>query len=154
MELEREGLLRPKHLIHKLPPIKAICTGSGLARAFPGGRVTHPESQNEEENEEILRKNKKKWSKFGGKWGKWNSYPPGTVRLAMALCTGCTFYLPSMFTYQLQSIHFSTFQGRQGVLFLKDSTQASGTEMRILWPWFKCYNHSTTMLYNLTNHLI
>ena len=24
---------------------------SGVARAFPGGRVAHPESQNEEENE-------------------------------------------------------------------------------------------------------
>ena len=58
---------------------------SGVARAFPGGRVAQPESQNEEENEESLRKNKRKLSKFGGKWGKWNSCPPGTVRLATAL---------------------------------------------------------------------
>ena len=33
---------------------------SGVARAFPGGRVAHLESQNEEENEKSLRKNKKK----------------------------------------------------------------------------------------------
>ena len=30
---------------------------SSVARAFPGGRVAHPEGQNEEENEETLRKN-------------------------------------------------------------------------------------------------
>ena len=30
---------------------------SGVARAFPGGRATHPEDQNEEENKENLRKN-------------------------------------------------------------------------------------------------
>ena len=40
---------------------------SGVARAFPGGRVAHQESQNEEENEKSLRKNKKKLSKFGEK---------------------------------------------------------------------------------------
>ena len=34
-------------------------TCSGLARAFPGGQVAHPEGQNGEENEESLRKNKK-----------------------------------------------------------------------------------------------
>ena len=43
---------------------------SGVARVFRGGRVAHPESQNEEENEKSLRKNKKKWSKFGGKMRK------------------------------------------------------------------------------------
>ena len=32
---------------------------SGVARAFPGGRVAHPEGQNEEENKKSLRKNKK-----------------------------------------------------------------------------------------------
>ena len=40
---------------------------SGVARASPCGRLAHPESQNEEENEKSLRKNKKKWSKFGEK---------------------------------------------------------------------------------------
>ena len=30
---------------------------SGVARAFPGGRLAHPGSQIEEENEEKLRKN-------------------------------------------------------------------------------------------------
>ena len=33
--------------------------GSGVARAFPVGRVAHPEGQNEEENEQGLRKNEK-----------------------------------------------------------------------------------------------
>ena len=37
---------------------------SGVAKAFPGGRVAHPEGQNEEENKKCLRKNKKNWSKF------------------------------------------------------------------------------------------
>ena len=33
-------------------------TSSTVARAFPVGRVAHPEGQNEGENEKILRKNK------------------------------------------------------------------------------------------------
>ena len=37
---------------------------SGVARAFPGGRVAHPEGQNEEENAKNLRKNRKNLSKF------------------------------------------------------------------------------------------
>ena len=37
---------------------------SGVARAFPDGRVAHPEGQNEDENKYSLRKNKKKLSKF------------------------------------------------------------------------------------------
>ena len=38
-----------------------IALSSGVARAFPGGRVTHPECQNEEENEKNLRKIKKNY---------------------------------------------------------------------------------------------
>ena len=34
-----------------------VATVSGIARAFPGGWATHQEDQNEEENEEELRKN-------------------------------------------------------------------------------------------------
>ena len=34
---------------------------SGVARAFQGGRVAHPEGQNEDENYENLRKNKNNW---------------------------------------------------------------------------------------------
>ena len=34
---------------------------SGVAGAFPGGRLAHPKGQNEEENKQSLRKN---WSKF------------------------------------------------------------------------------------------
>ena len=49
---------------------------SGVARAFPGGRLAHPESQNEEENEKSLRKNKKKnYLNGGGEWGKWKLLP-------------------------------------------------------------------------------
>ena len=58
---------------------------SGVARNFPGVRVAHPEGQKEEENEQSLRKNKKIWSWFEEKLGKWNSCPPGTVRLATDL---------------------------------------------------------------------
>ena len=37
---------------------------SGVARAFPGGRLAHPESQIEEENEGKLRKNVRKYRKM------------------------------------------------------------------------------------------
>ena len=43
---------------------------SGVARAFPGGRLAHPEGQNEEENKWSLRTNKKNWSKFEEKMRK------------------------------------------------------------------------------------
>ena len=43
---------------------------SGVARAFPGGRLAHPEGQNEEENEKSLRKSKKTLSKFEEKTRK------------------------------------------------------------------------------------
>ena len=39
-------------------------TVSGVARAFRGGRVAHPEDQNEEENEENLRKNERNYGKM------------------------------------------------------------------------------------------
>ena len=54
---------------------------SSVARAFPGGRLAHLESQNEEENEQNLRKNNKNWSNFEEKWGKWKSYPCKIVAL-------------------------------------------------------------------------
>ena len=38
------------------PPKEAVT--SGVARAFPGGRLAHPEGQKEEETEKSLRKNK------------------------------------------------------------------------------------------------
>ena len=41
---------------------------SGLARTFPGGRAAHPEIQNEEENEERLRKNKRTYKKLKKNW--------------------------------------------------------------------------------------
>ena len=57
-------------------------TSSGIARAFPGGRLAHPEGQNEEENSKVWGKI---YQNLRKKLGKWNSCPPGTVRLAMAL---------------------------------------------------------------------
>ena len=38
---------------------------SGVARAFPGGRAAHPEDQDEEENEENVRKNERNYRKMG-----------------------------------------------------------------------------------------
>ena len=43
---------------------------SGVARAFPGGQLAHPEGQNKEENEKRLRKSKKNLSKFEEKMRK------------------------------------------------------------------------------------
>ena len=37
----------------------SLTTLSGVARAFPGGRVANPEGQNEEENKENLREKEK-----------------------------------------------------------------------------------------------
>ena len=37
---------------------------SGIARTFPGGRAAHPEDQNEEENEENLRKHERTYMKM------------------------------------------------------------------------------------------
>ena len=44
-----------------------IVRSSGKARAFPGGRLAHPEDQIEEENEQ---KNKEKWEQAIEEWGK------------------------------------------------------------------------------------
>ena len=38
-----------KHITHTLT-FKIYSISSGVARAFPGGRLAHPEGQNEEEN--------------------------------------------------------------------------------------------------------
>ena len=58
---------------------------SGVARAFPGGRVDHPEGQNEEEISKVWGKIRKIDQTLRGKWGKWNICLPGTLRLATAL---------------------------------------------------------------------
>ena len=58
---------------------------SGVARAFPGGRVAHPEGQNEEENTQSLRENKKNWWKFEEKMRKVEHLPTRDMRLATAL---------------------------------------------------------------------
>ena len=50
--------------------VKGHQRSSGVARAFPGGRLAHPEGQNEEENKLSLRKNKKICSKFEEKMRK------------------------------------------------------------------------------------
>ena len=44
--------------------VNLLLLTSGVAKAFLGGRVAHPEGQNEEETKSSLRKNKKNWSKF------------------------------------------------------------------------------------------
>ena len=46
-----------------------ITTFSGIARAFPGGRPAHPEPQIEEENEERLRKDERKFRRVRKNWG-------------------------------------------------------------------------------------
>ena len=58
---------------------------SGLARAFLGGRVAHPEGQNEEENEEKLRKNERKHRKMRKNWENVLILPIRDERLATAL---------------------------------------------------------------------
>ena len=76
----------------KLPPVESHilswqyskswahrCILSGVARDFPGGRVVHPEGQNEEENEKSLRKRKKNWSKFEEKVRKVKSEESETI---------------------------------------------------------------------------
>ena len=57
-----EKCLIPKHSFYSV--------NSGIARAFPGGRLAHPEGQNEEENKQSLRKNKKNYLKFEEKMRK------------------------------------------------------------------------------------
>ena len=73
---------------------------SGVARAFPGGRVAHPEVQNEEENEEKLRKNEGKYRKIRKIEETFLSCPPGSERLATALSLSeREFIFSSMFTH-------------------------------------------------------
>ena len=58
---------------HDFSTKKASVSGdfaSGVARAYPGGRLAHPEGQNEEENKKSLRKNEKHWLKFEEKMRK------------------------------------------------------------------------------------
>ena len=64
--------------------IRVILLFSGIARTFPSGWLAHPAGQNKEENkfEEKIRKFDWNLRKI---WGKWNSCPPRTVRLATAL---------------------------------------------------------------------
>ena len=50
-----------------------IC--SGVARAFLSEQVAHPEDQNEEENEESLRKNERNYRKMKKDWGKCSISP-------------------------------------------------------------------------------
>ena len=56
----------------KIHPIYVIWapSSSGVARAFPGGQLAHPEGQNEEENEKSLRISQKIWSKLEEKMRK------------------------------------------------------------------------------------
>ena len=51
-------------------PKQGVVSCSGVARAFPGGQLAHPEGQNEEENEKSLRKSQKTWFKLEEKMRK------------------------------------------------------------------------------------
>ena len=97
-----------------------VFSTSGVARAFPGGRVAHPEGQNEEENEKSLRKSKKNWSKFEEKMRKGNSCPPGTVRLATALVFTFQVSTDCLFIYFFFNVGHSI---RESLFFLE--TQVS-----------------------------
>ena len=50
-------------------------TYSSVARAFQSGWLAHPEGQNEEENEKMLRKNKLNWLKYEENWGRVENLP-------------------------------------------------------------------------------
>ena len=95
----RESSARTLFLYNCTPNISSSADASvsvsysGVARAFPGGRAAHPEDQNEEENEEKLRKNERSYRKMRKDWGnhpifparEWEaSYGPGHVGLIYA----------------------------------------------------------------------
>ena len=74
--------------------LKLSLLTSGVARAFPDGRVAHSEGQNEEENETSLRKNKKKMIEIWGKMRKVELLPTrdceaGYGPVAYGVTTGC-----------------------------------------------------------------
>ena len=59
-----------KQTVSKYLQSKIIIIICDVARTFLGRRLAHPEGQNEEENEESLRKSKKNCSKFEEKMRK------------------------------------------------------------------------------------
>ena len=63
--MDAENMCGVSQIVPNMPKrlqIYVIC--SGVARAFPGERAAHPEDQNEEENEEKLRKNERSYRKM------------------------------------------------------------------------------------------
>ena len=58
-----------KHTIPLTYNTKILISNSGIARAFPGGRLAHPDNRNEEENKENLKKNEKNCQKMRKDWG-------------------------------------------------------------------------------------
>ena len=74
---------------------------SGVARAFPGGRVNHPEDQNEEENSEKMRKNERKYRKKRKIEELFLICPPESVRLATALGYFQNFSWFQFYVYKL-----------------------------------------------------
>ena len=81
--------LTPFPLPTHMYAIWAMFLCSGVARPFPGGWAAQPEAQNEEENEENLRKIEGNYKKYTGKLGNieemFLSCPPRSERLATAL---------------------------------------------------------------------
>ena len=90
-----------------------LFTISGVARAFPGGRVAHPEDQNEEENEENLRKNERNYGKMRKYWGNILILPTRGVRGWLRPCLPLTDILPvlksSVNLKQTLTVHTSHF---------------------------------------------
>ena len=85
---------------------------SGVARAFPGGRLAHPEGQNEEKISKVWGKIRKIDLNLRKNWGKWNSCPSGNVRLATALLFyECIqrVYIPFRFCIELHQTFYQIY---------------------------------------------
>ena len=80
---------------------------SGIARAFPGGRLAHLEGQNEEENEWSLRKNKKNCSKFEKKMRKVELSPTRDCDAGYGPCSNVNILINSLLSIKFQ--HFDWF---------------------------------------------
>ena len=126
---------------------------SGVARAFPGGRRAHPEGQNEEESEQSLRKNKKNWSRFEEKRGKWKSCPPGTVTLPTAL----TLKFPnnsSILEFIWETIVRCFALPKKPVMFLKKKGMAKNQTYLHNKTWLRLPKMNTFRWINVSRSVI
>ena len=82
---QHRALHMPESILWIQPPFTEDGSAtSGVARALPGGRAAHPEDQNDEENEEHLKKMRETTGKLGNR-GNVLSCPPESERLATTL---------------------------------------------------------------------